>query len=286
MKTKWKLFFRVFALCIFFVACDKSNTDEVITTVDEASTGEPVDEIIEMGTVSLKTSIKEVIQVQTGKAPTLDELLDDMVVQILERRGVQEEPQLSENYRDLPENIPLAPGNYSLLISNYPMANTRFDTPVYGDFLGLFIVSAGLNTPLNAELELFDVAATINLSNELTLIYPDIFVTVEYKYLNEVGLFSSSLIWEIADNGRTGYLSTVEGSFGFINFMSSSGSMKVTVEATDKVGNPITVEKTYEGVSANQHYNLNIEQTAASTASLTVTLGDENVIDDTITFPN
>ena len=61
--------------------------------------------------------------------------------------------------------------------------------------------------------------------------------------------------------------------------------MKVTIEATDSTGSPIMVEKTYLNVSANKHFNITIEQTATATASLTVTLGGEDVIDDTITFP-
>ena len=41
-------------------------------------------------------------------------------------------------------------------------------------------------------------------------------------------------------------------------------------------------------VVANEHYNITVEYSSSdgSIINLNITLGDENVIDDTITFPN
>ena len=62
--------------------------------------------------------------------------------------------------------------------------------------------------------------------------------------------------------------------------------MTVTIEASNGNGVPINVTKTYLDVTANQHYNISIEQASASSFSLNVTLGDEIIINDIITFPN
>ena len=280
MKTKLKNAVSLLALSLFILACSKGNEDLSHLYEDEAVV--PVEEALELGSISLNPIIKDLIQVQTGKAPTLEELLDDMVVQIKEEDlglGIV----LNSNYRDLPAEIPLSPGFYSLLISNYPSMSSRFDTAVYGHLSFTFSVVAGSNTPLNLELALFDVAATINFSSEIILSYPDIAVKTEFiKSGFGIGPF---LNWTTTDNARTGYLSTYEGDYGFGDFIETFGSMKVTIEATDSTGSPIMVEKTYLNVSANKHFNITIEQTATATASLTVTLGGEDVIDDTITFP-
>lgn len=279
MKTKSKLFLSILILGLL-VSCNKSN-DEL------PAINEPISEIlseedVELGSISLNPIIKDVVQVQTVKAPTLEELLDDMVVQIKEEDiglGIV----LNSNYRDLPTEIPLAPGFYSLLISNYPSTSSRFDTAVYGHLSLTFGVGAGANTPLNLELALFDVAATISFSSDIILSYPDISARIEY--IEDGFGIGPFLTWSVADNGRSGYLSTHKGDFGLGDFIGSFGSLVLKVSATDALGSPIEVIKAYFGVSANKHYNINIEQTDAATASLTVTLGDEEIINDTITFP-
>lgn len=284
MKTKSKLFFWALALSIFFIACDKDNNEVVTAIIDDAVTEEPIDDFIEMGTVSLNTIVKDVIEVTTGKAPTLEEVLDEMTVQIY----TFDDPfVVYENYRDLPSNITLPPGSYSLLISKHSYTLWGFDTGNYGDQVVDFDVVAGANTVLDVELKLFDVAATINLSSELALTYPDILIAVSLiafdPYGNPIG---GTLNWAIADDGRTGYFGIYVGDIALGPLYDAGGDLTVEVTASDAFGEPISVTKTYPGVSANQHYNINIEQTEAATASLTVTLGDEEVINDTITFPN
>ena len=137
---------------------------------------------------------------------------------------------------------------------------------------------------MDLELGLLDVAATINFSNGLTVAYPDISARVEY-IMDGLGI-GPNLTWTTADNAHTGYLNTYTGDFGFDHFFATAGTLKLEVTAIGTSEAPVTIEKTYFGVSANQHYNITIEQTAPASASLTVTLGDENVIEDTITFPN
>ncbi|MGB5430544.1 hypothetical protein, partial [Eudoraea sp.] len=152
-----------------------------------------------------------------------------------------------------------------------------------GNYLTNFSVSAGLNTPLNLELALFDVGATISFSSDIILSYPDISTRIEY--IEDGFGIGPFLTWSVADDGRSGYLSTHKGDFGLGDFIGSFGSLVLKVSATDALGSPIEVIKTYFGVNANQHYNINISRTAGATASLTVTLGDEEIINDTITFP-
>lgn len=281
MKTKLKNVVSILSLVLLIMACSKGNDDLSPLFEDEAAA--PIKEVIELGSISLNPIIKNVIQVQTGKAPTLEELLDDMVVEIKDELEVV----LTDNYRDLLAEIPLVPGNYSLLISNYPApipnSASRFDNPVYGNYLSNFSVSAGLNTPLNLELALFDVAATISFSSDIILSYPDISARIEY--IEDGFGIGPFLTWSVADDGRSGYLSTYKGDFGLGDFIGSSGSLVLKVSATDALGSPIEVIKTYFGVNANQHYNINISRTAGATASLTVTLGDEEIINDNITFP-
>ncbi len=280
MKTKLKLLFVLVSLGLCFQSCNKDNFEE--TVLNEPIAAEPIDEVVELGSVSINAFVKDVIQVTTGKPFELEELLDEMLVQIMD------DPYdgaivFSSNYRDITGAIPLAPGSYSLLISNYDFSAQRFDTPSHGVLYEYFSVVAGANTPLDLELALLDVAATINFSSEILAAYPDISARVEYVQLG-FGI-GPNLTWTTADNARTGYLNTYVGDFGFERFSGTTGTLTLEVTATGPSGTPVTVTKTYLDVLANQHYTITIEQGAPTTASLTVTLGDENVFDDTIPFP-
>ena len=277
MKTK--LFFGMLVLGLLVMACNKSHDDFPILESPKAL--EPIDEIVEKGFVSLNPIVKDVIEITTGKALTLEEALDEMVVQIKET-NIAGMIVVNSNYRDLPIEIPLAPGSYELLISNYSFSPSRFDIPVYGA-MRYFSVTAGTNTLLDLELALLDAAVTINFSNELVTSYPDIAARVEY--IQEGFGIGPNLNWTAADNGLTGYLDTYDGDFYLDMFYATTGTLNLEVTATNLSGTPVTVIKTYYGVVANQHYNINIEQTDATTASLTVTLNDEELINDTITFP-
>ncbi len=284
MKTKMKLFFLVLTLGIFFVACDKSNDGETTPIIDDGVSEETIDDAIEMGTVSFNAFVKDIIEVTTGKPPALEDLLDEMVVQIASTDFTG--TFITDNYRDLPANIVLIPGNYSLFISNYLSSMSRFDTPVHGAEIELFNVVAGSNIPLDIELALLDLAATINLSSDLALTYPDISVRVEYVETFIDPDVDSILNWSIADDGRTGYLSTLKVDFLTSELNITVGELNVIITATNSSGIPFTLSKTYLNAKANQHYKINIVQTADATASLSITLGDEEEINDTITFPN
>ncbi len=232
--------------------------------------------------------LKEVIEITTGKPFELEELLDEMVVQIIDdpffSTAFGPTIVFSGNYRDIPIEIPLAPGTYSLFISNFSFLAERFDSPHHGALIEYLTVTAGSNTPLDFEIALLDVAATINFSNELTVAYPDISARVEY--MRDGFGIGPNLTWTAADNARAGYLNTYDGDFGFDLFFATTGTLRLEVTATGTTGAPVTIEKTYYDVSANKHYNISIEQTAPASVSLTVTLGDENVIEDIVTFPN
>ena len=278
MKTKLKLFLWVLTLGIFFIGCDKNNDTGPITEVDDAVSEEPIDDAVEMGTVSLNTFIKDVIEVTTGKAPTLDEVLDNIIVEIKDSDNAI---VISDNYRNLPESIELAPNSGYSLSMRYPeMEPARFDFPMYGHHpIGtpiFFDIISGQNTVVEVELNLLDVAVTINLSEEIKLNYPDIEVETFLSYSEPAFFFP--LTWQVVDDSRSGYFHV-----GYLGAISSD--MSISITATNEQGIVVNVEKFYV-VTANQHYNIKIEQTVDGSASFDVTLGDEEVIDDTITFPN
>ena len=82
MKTK--LFFGMLVLGLLVMACNKSHDDFPILESPKAL--EPIDEIVEKGFVSLNPIVKDVIEITTGKALTLEEALefinDDELVEI------------------------------------------------------------------------------------------------------------------------------------------------------------------------------------------------------------
>ncbi len=285
MKTKTKIFLSILIVSLFLISCNKDHQEPVV--LEQSVTEESVDEVIELGSVSINAFIKDVIEVTTGRPFELETLLDEMVVQITDDPYYTEPFGVgyvfNSNYRDITEPISLEPGSYSLLISNYSFSTQRFDSAVHGALSEVFSITAGSNTPLDLELGLLDVAATINFSSEVVAAYPDISARVEYLH-GGPGLVPN-LIWTTADNARTGYLNTYVGDFGFEYFYVTTGTLNLEITATGPTGTPVTVTKTYVDATANQHYNITIEQGAPTTASLNVTLGDENVIEDTVPFP-
>ncbi|MBD0849669.1 DUF4493 domain-containing protein [Maribacter arenosus] len=280
MKTKLKNAVSLLALSLFILACSKGNEDLSHLYEDEAEV--PIEVALELGSISLKPVIKDVIIVNTGKAPTLDEVLDYMAVLIQDTEGNQ---VLSSNYRDLPEFIELAPGDYRFFMSNWVSTSARFDNPIHGTNSLGFTVTSGENTVLAFSLKLFDVATTINLSDAVKTSYPDISVNAGvFNYYNGI---SNNLTWNIIDDGRIGYFDLVERDNLFLgSFSTTIGDMTIDITATSAAGAPINVTSTYTGVSANEHYVISIEQSSATTLSLSITLNDEIVINETITFPN
>lgn len=116
------------------------------------------------GTLSLDVFLKDPITISTGRALTLEEALDIMLVEITSTDGLT--IFVSENYRDLPANIELPAGNYDMLISNFPVSDVRFDQGVYGDHIENFEITVGNNTVLNPILQLLDVATTVNFQQK------------------------------------------------------------------------------------------------------------------------
>lgn len=93
------------------------------------------------------------------------------------------------------------------------------------------------------------------------------------------------MIYEVADNGRRGYHGLFGGthSSGFTKY---SGGLYILIGATGPAGEDIRVSREINGVSSNQHYIINVEMTAPSSASFDVTLEPEEENTETITFPN
>ena len=78
MKTK--PLFTVLAISLMLFGCHKDS--DGIIEYDDIIVTEPEYENVKTGTISLTPFVKEVIQSKTGKPPTLDEVLDNMVVEI------------------------------------------------------------------------------------------------------------------------------------------------------------------------------------------------------------
>lgn len=83
----------------------------------------------------------------------------------------------------------------------------------------------------------------------------------------------------IIDDGRSGYFNV-----GLAD--ETPGELRLSITATSNSGAVVVLQKKFDFVMANEHYNITIEQTAATSTSFSVTFGDEDVIDVTIPFIN
>lgn len=283
MKTTMKFLMAVLSIGLCFQSCSKDNFEEVI--VSRNQTNEPPIEEIALGSVTIDAILKDPITITTARALTLEEALDVMLVEITSVDG--NTIFVSENYRDLPNTIEFEAGNYSMLISNFPLSDVRFDDGVYGDYVENFEISVGNNTVLNPVLQLLDVATTVNFSSEILAAYPDISAYVARSQLpaDPFTEFPLDLRYEVADNGRRGYHGLFRGNHAS-GFTKYSGGLFISISATGPAGENIQVSREISGVSGNQHYNINIEMTDPTTASLDVTLDPEEENTETITFPN
>ncbi len=280
MKTKIRNVVSIWVMGLIFLACNKGYDDLSIQYVDEADV--PIEVAVELGSISINAFIKDVIEVTTGKPFELEALLDEMFVIIKDDSdNFNIITVLNSNYRDITEPILLEPGYYSLLISNYAFSAQRFDDAVHGAQVG-FIVTAGSNSLLDLELALLDIASTINFSSEILTAYPE--MTVRVEYIQDGYGIGPNLTWTTADNKRTGYFNAYAGDFCCEPFNATTGTLNLEVTAIGINGLPVTISRIFFNARANQHYNISIEQNEPASASLTVTLGDEDIIEETIIF--
>ncbi|SHF05032.1 protein of unknown function [Arenibacter palladensis] len=278
---KAKLIFGMLILGLFFVGCDKDNVLEAIgepTTIDAIEETEP-------GFLSLKATVKEIIQITTGKPP-LEDVLAAMRIYI----SNGSEQVYNRPYNESPETIELPAGFYNLLIgsfSNYSALDALFNTGSYGYYNSSVLINSGAITTINANLALLDMATTITISPEVSSSFPDIEVDVR-KWTNIFGSNEKSeLTWNTAQSGQTGYFMTYDGDWITGTLGDQGGDLEISITATNNSGLPVTASKWYMGISANEHYNISIEQNEITTGlNLIVTLNDEVIIDDTIVFPN
>lgn len=278
---KAKLIFGMLILGLFFVGCDKDNVVEVI---DEPTTIDPIEET-EPGFLSLKATVKEIIQITTGKPP-LEDVLAAMRIYI----SNGSEQVYNRPYNESPETIELPAGFYNLLIgsfSNYSALDALFNTGSYGYYNSSVLINSGAITTINANLALLDMATTITISPEVSSSFPDIEVDVR-KWTNIFGSNEKSeLTWNTAQSGQTGYFMTYDGDWITGTLGDQGGDLEISITATNNSGLPVTASKWYMGISANEHYNISIEQNEITTGlNLIVTLNDEVIIDDIIIFPN
>lgn len=283
MRTTMKLLIVFISVGLCLQSCSKDNFEEVVLSRNEIE--EPVAKNVASGILTLDAIIKDAITITTARALTLEEALDVMQVEITSTNGLT--TYISENYRDLPATIELPAGNYDMLISNYPLTDARFDEAVYGDYIENFEITTGNNTVLNPVLELLDVATTVNFSSEILAAYPDISVYVARSGVNAsiFGEFPLELRYGPLEDGRRGYHNLFSGSHAS-GFTKHSGELYIAISATGVGGEAILVTRFIEGVTGNQHYNINIEMTAPSSTSLDVTLEPEDENTEIITFPN
>lgn len=278
---KAKLIFGMLILGLFFVGCDKDNVVEVI---DEPTTIDPIEET-EPGFLSLKSTVKEIIQITTGKPP-LEDVLAAMRIYI----SNGSEQVYNRPYNESPETIELPAGFYNLLIgsfSNYSALDALFNTGSYGYYNSSVLINSGAITTINANLALLDMATTITISPEVSSSFPDIEVDVR-KWTNIFGSNEKSeLTWNTAQSGQTGYFMTYDGDWITGTLGDQGGDLEISITATNNSGLSVTASKWYMGISANEHYNISIEQNEITTGlNLIVTLNDEVIIDDIIIFPN
>tara|TARA_R100001369_G_scaffold92120_1_gene135560 strand:- start:1820 stop:2659 length:840 start_codon:yes stop_codon:yes gene_type:complete len=278
---KAKLIFGMLILGLFFVGCDKDN---VLEAIGEPSTIDPIEET-EPGFLSLKATVKEIIQITTGKPP-LEDVLAAMRIYI----SNGSEQVYSRPYNESPETIELPAGFYNLLIgsfSNYSALDALFNTGSYGYYNSSVLINSGAITTINANLALLDMATTITISPEVSSSFPDIEVDVR-KWTNIFGSNEKSeLTWNTAQSGQTGYFMTYDGDWITGTLGDQGGDLEISITATNNSGLPVTASKWYMGISANEHYNISIEQNEITTGlNLIVTLNDEVIIDDIIIFPN
>ena len=278
---KAKLIFGMLILGLFFVGCDKDN---VLEAIGEPSTIDPIEET-EPGFLSLKATVKEIIQITTGKPP-LEDVLAAMRIYI----SNGSEQVYNRPYNESPETIELPAGFYNLLIgsfSNYSALDALLNTGSYGYYNSSVLINSGAITTINANLALLDMATTITISPEVSSSFPDIEVDVR-KWTNIFGSNEKSeLTWNTAQSGQTGYFMTYDGDWITGTLGDQGGDLEISITATNNSGLPVTASKWYMGISANEHYNISIEQNEITTGlNLIVTLNDEVIIDDIIIFPN
>ncbi|RAJ12595.1 DUF4493 domain-containing protein [Arenibacter echinorum] len=278
---KAKLIFGILILGLFFFGCDKDNVLEVI---DEPTAIDPIEKT-EPGFLSLKTTVKEIVQITTGKPP-LEDVLAEMRIYISD--GFQQ--IYNRPYNESPETIDLPAGFYNLLIAgygSYSEFDTRFDNGRYGYYNSSVFISSGAITTINANLALLDMAATITISTEVANSYPDIEVDVR-KWTNINGGYENvAMTWTTAQSGQTGYFSTWYGDWIMGTLGDLGGDLEISITATNSSGLLVNASKWYMGISANEQYNISIEQNEITTGlNLLVTLDDEVIIEDIIIFPN
>jgi hypothetical protein len=262
------------------VSCNKDN-DFLISEQQELTDPEVK---ADKGYLALKTNLKDVIDMTTGKPP-LEDVLSEMNIYL------KDETEFLYSigpYNEAPATVELAPGTYQLLISNdfiFESDLPQFSNGNYGYLNYGVNITSGSVTTVNAELSLFDVATTITISNEVALAYPDIRVNIKlFQGIDFRGI--DGLTWTTAESGLTGYFPLWLGSFDtFSTPVNGSGDLAITLTANNQQGVPVTATKTYTNVSSNEHYQISIEQSETTGLNLVVTLADEVVINDIITFP-
>lgn len=276
MKTQTNYITILFlSLCLGFTSCGK------IQEIDIPSVSE------EFGSLTLKALLKKEINVTTGKPPTVEEVLNNIIVEIysLDDETGNATLFINSNYGDLPTIIELLTGEYLIqMYSSDLRANqysTRWDIGDYS-WSSNFSINPGNNTNINAQLTLSDTALTIDYTDEILTEYPDINVNASFTY-TQSGV-TQFIDWTALEDERTHYFNMTEFTLlafdGYESLFSFSGALNLTIS-----GGSGFITRSYPDVRPNEHYIITISYSGDSSATLIVTLGDETIIEDEIPFP-
>ena len=279
MRTKLESTFYLALFSVLLIACSKDSNR--LQVIDDPLAAEPIEAEVAKGTVSFVPLVKDVIDVQTGKAPpTLDEVLTGLNVQM---SSFDANVTIDQPYSSIDGGVIELPAGY------YEFIMYTGGGPLYAAE-GSFTITEGVNTDVPITLNLLDLAVTINFDSEIVANYP--LISAEAQTTNYIfgGVSGATLwAWSANENGQQRYFE-MDGIFDSgigLPSIDSNNSADLTITLiAPSTGGDITVSKTYVGVSANQHYNITIIYTSPTTVTLVITLGDEEVIEDTINFPS
>lgn len=265
MKTN---FFWSLVIVILISSCSR------IETIAET----PSDDV-QFGTIEFNLSEKEVFEViSSKKRPNIEEVLENVMVHIFENTSGN--TVFLSKYSDLPRPIELTVNSYTAIFYPSISALERFDTPGYGTDIGFteFEVSEGIEESVDVILSLWDAAFSIDFEDDIIERFPNV----------KVKIFSStaSLEWSANDDLRKGFFPLNKYIPENRELIAGADIFTLQVSATAIDGSDIVVEKEYSPVLANKHFKIRILTSPTSTAGFEITLGEEEIIEDEIVFPN
>ncbi|PWJ39183.1 DUF4493 domain-containing protein [Sediminitomix flava] len=176
--------------------------------------------------------------------------------------GSEDTTAFYPRYVDMPSSITLRQGGYILSAYSGTEQSASFENPVYYGETE-FEVTASNETAVSVECLLSNAKVRVSFTEDAITRYPDIYATINHGI--------DTLIYTQGEN-QAGY-------FGLSDNDSIYLDMTIYYTENDVLE---TYEKSYEGVKANDFYSITINASLDGQASVGVSIGDENVIEDEI----